>query len=643
MKKILLFVAASCLLVQNAAAQFILDRSGSATPETKAAVSPLADDTDTKEIVFGYCHNDINGLGTGGVNVTLKGAIGISKAKATELKGNRITKIRIGYGQSSNRNVEVFISRTVAGTPLYKQTAQITTQNGWNEVALDTPFEIDGSAFYIGYQTVTKASTDYPIGVDGFSTSDRLANSIYDGSRWGNYGSDYGAVCLRAVIEGDNLAEYDITVTDFDVQGLVKLDTPFDAVVNFTNSGTATITELTASCLIDGKTVTPSSMKIYPEAVAPGEFGELHIDGLVCEIEGMDLPIELTVTKVNGQDDENITDNVVSTTISCTQEVYARNVVVEEWTGNWCGWCPRGIVGMEYMEDKYGDEGFIGIAVHASSSLGSGTEPMECSSYLSLLYKYCDGFPGCIINRTYSCDPSAGNLESYYLSAVKTPSVAKVDVYANYYDDDPTKLYMSANTRFALSSENANYKLAFVITENGVGPYYQTNYYAGGGSGEMGGWQSKGSRVSTIYEHVARDIFDALGLSGSVPSEIVSSKVYTYDFVGSTTNVDDIDNCHVIALLINSKTGEIENAAKTSINHQAGVSDAVSNGSVSVKGLKGLIQIDGDYASCDIYGLDGISVGSLNGENSVILPSGLYIVKVVEANGSTSNRKVIVR
>ena len=59
------------------------------------------------------------------------------------------------------------------------------------------------------------------------------------------------------------------------------------------------------------------------------------------------------------------------------QEPFIRHSVVEEFTGTWCGNCPRGIVGMQRLEEDFGDR-FIGIAIHT----GTG-EPMVIPSYYS--------------------------------------------------------------------------------------------------------------------------------------------------------------------------------------------------------------------------------------------------------------------
>ena len=53
--------------------------------------------------------------------------------------------------------------------------------------------------------------------------------------------------------------------------------------------------------------------------------------------------VEVTVTATDDADDSN---NTLSTTVSTVSSLVTKVVVGEEKTGEWCGWCPRGAVGL---------------------------------------------------------------------------------------------------------------------------------------------------------------------------------------------------------------------------------------------------------------------------------------------------------
>ena len=88
--------------------------------------------------------------------------------------------------------------------------------------------------------------------------------------------------------------------------------------------------------------------------------------------------IELTVTKVNGN--QNIAeDNTASNSIIALEKGAERTSVVEELTGTWCGWCPRGHVGLENLKKTFGDK-VITLAGHYTFG-ENAVDPMNCYEY----------------------------------------------------------------------------------------------------------------------------------------------------------------------------------------------------------------------------------------------------------------------
>jgi hypothetical protein len=130
------------------------------------------------------------------------------------------------------------------------------------------------------------------------------------------------------------------------------------------------------------------------------------------------------------------------------------------------------------------------------------------------------------------------------------------------------------------------YRVACVIIEDSVtgtiAGYNQANYYAGGNSGTMGGYESLPNPVLAAnmrYDHVARAI--APNYQGMIgfPSTIAAGykQTHNFNFDISAWNKDKI---HIVGLLINPN-GKIENASTSTID------EAVSNGFVlGAEGMK---------------------------------------------------------
>lgn len=236
------------------------------------------------------------------------------------------------------------------------------------------------------------------------------------------------------------------------------------------------------------------------------------------------------------------------------KELYPRRMVVEEGTGTWCPWCVRGIVGMEYMAKNYPDN-YIGIAIHSGDA-----DPMNYEDAYGLSFSNI-GFPSAYFNRNDQSNPSSLIMENYLKNQSGFTTDAMVKITSVTYSDDYSQLKVSANTRFGFDKLGADYRLAYVITEDSVGPYMQSNGYASTNS-EMGGFENLPSLTSVVFNDVARGIYPSLtGVEGSVPATINACTDYSYEYsFPMPKNCDDYENLNLTILLYDTKTGEIVNA-----------------------------------------------------------------------------------
>jgi hypothetical protein len=105
----------------------------------------------------------------------------------------------------------------------------------------------------------------------------------------------------------------------------------------------------------------------------------------------------------------------------------------------------------------------------------------------------------------------------------------------------------------------------------------QVNYYDGGGNGLMTDpvtgfeWSTAGDPVNSVdfggYDHVAMTLSsnDILGTPGSLPASSVPVGVHSYTFAAiPKTTYNDLSKAHAVVMIVNSVTGEIMNAGKSS-------------------------------------------------------------------------------
>lgn len=640
-----LLCALLCLSALSAsAADWQLTPDGNAFSSRKDAPRRAAEE----RYYLGYCEGLNDALGTGGSGL-VAGAIFIDAETANQFKGNTITAVNIGIGTLTNTNVTIFINTslpsTISATSVtYMQKSTLEKTTDWNEIALDTPYEIDGKAFYLGYQ-VRASNTDMPIGIDRVPTNDTKGGWLAIGSNWSNYASQYGTIALQAVLVGDNLPQNDVTITDYLFPSYLKTNTPESISFTFKNQGVKPVQSLEASCTVNGKAVDGITVDLNAP-VATGESGSATVKGVKYSDVAFQLPVKVTITKVNGEDDETPANNTFSGLITFMDNTYQRNVVVEEWTDFQCGFCPAGIVGMEYMRNKYGNDGYIGIAVHGLFS--GGLDPMYNDAFLGFLNKFDknNGYPHSIMNRTQKLYPNASELEPAFLRSRALPTLGEITATAVYDETNPTQILVKTNSEFGMNLSEVKYRVALIVIEDHVGPYRQLNYYSGGNYGPMGGWENKPESVSTYYDEVARETSGWRGVANSLPTTLTSGEKYAYnDFVPATT-VTDINNAEVVALLLNYDTFEVVNACKVKPVPgditDTGVDGVEEETLLSVVGANGAINVVGNFTSYTVYTVDGKAVTATS-ESAVNVPAGIYIVNVNTTNGNKVARKIVVR
>ena len=352
--------------------------------------------------------------------------------------------------------------------------------------------------------------------------------------------------------------------------------------------------------------------------IKPTEMGEFFIPLDNLEV-GSRNDIKLVINTINGVAME---ENFVRMYVIEVEDGFKRPMVVEEGTGAWCGNCPRGIVGMDFMSKTYPDD-FIGIAVHGGDQ-GFG---LDCEDYYPLIDAYLENsYPNCVANREpyYIFDPNEDFLEMVWLDYWKgRVGAAKVDLEVYNVKEDPTRLESKATVDFAFTDSENEYRLAYVILEDGL-QGIQTNYYAGEADAP-GDWGDKPKSVPWTYEHTARGIFDFQGIKGSIPKDKVKiGEPYTYEFTIPMTSVKKISETTIVCMIIDAYTGVIMNAVKVPFKDyigEAGI-DAIN------ADASGLFSLDGRTLTLtnggQVFSLDGRCVSS--GSNSVSLNPGIYVI-----------------
>ena len=355
-----------------------------------------------------------------------------------------------------------------------------------------------------------------------------------------------------------------------------------------------------------------------------------------------------TVSNINETTDDDSTDDSKSISLDPVVPALGKLVIGEEATGTWCGWCPRGAVGLDVMERDY--EGFFqGIAVHNG-------DPMTNTDYDAGIGTYISGYPSGIVDRGADIDPSA--FKTPFLQRIIMAPAAFILPSAVYSaSDNSLTVTLDLDFQQAISGD---WRVACIITEDEVtgadDGYNQSNYYSSQSNGislvavDGTDWIDLSNPVPAnqmIYRHVARDIQPSFsGLINSFPASVAIGESYSFDFTFSLDPSWNVNKMKAIGILIND-SGEIDNGGAmnlfnvTSIGDQAGVMSTnpklypnPTNGKTILK----LDLLELDKIALTITNIKGQTVllknyGAMKGEylfplNTSDLPSGIYLVEI---------------
>ncbi|MGN0222356.1 MAG: Omp28-related outer membrane protein [Prevotella sp.] len=301
-----------------------------------------------------------------------------------------------------------------------------------------------------------------------------------------------------------------------------------------------------------------------------------------------------------------------------------KRVVIEEATGQDCGFCPSGILAFEYLEKIYGDK-VVPIAYHTymGDSFESGMTNYA-TNFLGLTNS-----PTARINRgDYVSSPmyvTTTNGENNYsfsspdedcwtdlvAKEMDIPTSTDLDILA-IYNEQNGKIEVPVSAHFALTQEGVNIGLLLVVTEDNLNGY-QRNYYASVSDPDLGVWGAGGEHATEYslftFDDVARYIVGTsyYGEVGLIPTSVKAGEKYEASLSFNTpSTVADIMNCKVTCMMIDANSGKVINVARAKVATPEGIQSVLPDGQEA-------------DAPVQFYTLDGRKLSSLQGARGLII------------------------
>src|SRR5699024_3773439 len=131
------------------------------------------------------------------------------------------------------------------------------------------------------------------------------------------------------------------------------------------------------------------------------------------------------------------------------------------------------------------------------------------------------------------------------------------------------ELNLDVTTNFYTDIDDAHFAHSVIVVENGFSVtgrnWGQSKYYSGGSQGTMGGFENLPQVVPAsdiVYDRVGRAIIGGYyGEEGSIPSAVSDGDSPSYSFTYTFPDEIDAENAYLVALLLDTESGAIVNAA----------------------------------------------------------------------------------
>lgn len=606
MKKILSFV--TCLLFATA---------------TLAAV-----DLDEGQVWWGFYTEDMvtTAIGEGKAN-NYNCAIRIDGDDPT-VKGCVITAIRfpLVYRTSNIRSAKVWVGTALPAEGAKADVAEVSildarlqgmTDAGvsFNEVKLKEPVTIPEGGLYVGFSLKVKAAErdeeKQPI-VAAFASGDNDHACYYysmSEKAWTNRSADY-TLALQVAVSGGQLPTNAASAGEF-IDVISESSAMVDVVIPVKASGTVPVSDIDCQLLVNGQPAGDARHCTFSKPIANFASDTLHFTVQAPARPG-NADCALLISQVNGLPNER-PEAVHAGNVAVLSQQGLRHTVMEEFTGAWCAWCPRGAAAMQMLADAYGDR-FIGIAIHRD-------DPMQTVDYDVFMPQF-GSFPGAVVNR-------AGDIVDPYLGVGSMPigdiidytlnqrCEADLQVEARWHDDATNLIDIDAATTFRFSTPRRDYALALVAVHNGLtgtgDQWTQKNNYSGNSE-----WADKpymqpytdapGMMEGYAFDHVAiaaRGI--ERGITGSITSPIVADEIQHFntaiDLTGNAL-LQEANRVGIVAMLIYRPTGQVVNAAHA---HVAGREPSAISTVKTVLRRSAVFTVDGRRHASPVRGLNIIT------------------------------------
>ncbi len=227
---------------------------------------------------------------------------------------------------------------------------------------------------------------------------------------------------------------------------------------------------------------------------------------------------------------DEINSNELSVEIEAFGSRFQKNVVLEDYTGTWCGWCPRLAYGIQQIEAV--TPFFIPIAVHNGDSM-TNSFGAQLESAFSIT-----GYPTAYLDRLSTWDYSGDSSIDTVTNLIAEDSRVGLALTSTL---SGSTIDLSINMKFGENFSTEDVYLTVFVLEDGIYED-QTNYttYYGGGS----------TIVNMEHNHILRHSLTNVTGDLLPADQTTKEHEYTKNFSFNVPSlVSNLDNISFVAMI----------------------------------------------------------------------------------------------
>ena len=283
----------------------------------KAATMNVDNSGQNNVVRIGYCNNRRSGAlspADGEPPYEYGGMVRFDKKLLSKYIGCSLDSVSFRLSSVAGSSIAVFVTYDYSNQSNYLTSKVVYEyEEGWNNVKLPKSIKITGEKdIYVGYViNVTESGENVGITFDSGTTFVPGCNFYGSTTQEGPIGW-YSAdpigynVSLRAFASGENIPATDAGAFALSIYDLMDQGAESIASFNLRNYGSETITDIDVELQCDGKVIGNNTIK-YLE-VPSNEEVSIEVEDFKFDDDG-NHKYSLSVTKINGKDDSDMSDN----------------------------------------------------------------------------------------------------------------------------------------------------------------------------------------------------------------------------------------------------------------------------------------------------------------------------------------------